>query len=164
MKSFIVQITDNSGPNPPCELRLLYEQSRSPLTNHAVWFKSHLAKFDPNGNSICIIFWRLPDSLEIEAIVARILNREGSSVPDHYVNFYSPHQKLKTFWKIGGKRKDKSFPDLVFKKFSSLDMIPGTSVTGKTASKTFAGKATKAIWTFPNDPLHWLEDLHKVQS
>ena len=163
---FIVQITENGGPDPAQELQGLLNQSQISISQHVAWFKSTLTdnQFELSGRSICIIFRRLSNTDAIEAIVARVLTRNGFPAPDTIVDFYQNYQNLVQFWRLGGQRTEKDFPDLVRTRFQNLDEIPGVSVSrGLRASETFDFQASMAFWEFPDDqfnPLNWLQSLH----
>lgn len=167
---FIVQITENGGPDPAQELQGLLNQSQISISQHVAWFKSTLTdnQFELSGRSICIIFRRLSNTDAIEAIVARVLTRNGFPAPDTIVDFYQSYQNLGQFWRLGGQRTEKNFPDLVRTRFQNLDQIPGVSVSGGLpASETFDCQSSMAFWEFPDDqfnPLNWLQSFHQKSN
>jgi len=167
---FIVQITENGGPDPAQELEGLLNQSQSSISQHVAWFKSTLTdnQFELSGRSICIIFRRLSNTDAIEAIVARVLTRNGFPAPDTMLDFYQSYQNLVQFWRLGGQRTEINFPDLVRTTFQNLDEIPGVSVSGGLrASETFDFQASMAFWEFPDDqfnPLNWLQSFHQKSN
>lgn len=168
---FIAQLTNNGGPNPADELANLIRQARDPDSNHFAWFKSTLdnyKNFEFAGSSICILFYRL-ETGGIEAVIARILN-EKIAAPDDAVQFYKGHNNLRAFWQLGGIDKDegRKSPDIVRKRFKSLEEIPGVSrAGGRPASETFKSQTTAAFWDFPEgslpngntSPLKWLRSF-----
>lgn len=161
---FIGLVTNDGGPNPAEELEGLVNQSLNSENGHVAWFKNSLTdnQFELSGQSICIIFRRLPQGDKIEAVVARILKRDGFPAPDEIVSFYEPYRNLKQFWRLGGIGDNSQNPDLVKVEFESLDEIPGVSYAGWVrASQTFGNQASIAFWNFPENfnPLKWLRDF-----
>jgi hypothetical protein len=164
---FVAKITPGGGPFPADELRHLFDQSRVG-TDYVAWFASMYAgeKFERAGNSICVVFRQLEDEPTVEAVVARILSWDGTLPPGKETStgkLYAPFaDRLRNWWRLGGRRSGKQFPDLALVRFDSVDEIPGQSWGNRRpAAESFGGQAYVAGWDFGTefDTLAWVQEL-----
>jgi hypothetical protein len=161
---FAAKVAPDKGPDPKEEFRnLLAQGGRHPKS--VSWFATANAAndFHRAGNSICMLFYHPDGATEVEALIARVLNKSDyGSPPDEVKSFYEPwNDRLKNWWPLGGAR-DGKIVDMVLTRFESLDAIPGCSwKTNLPANRTFVGKASFAGWKFDDgfNPLEWLQSL-----
>jgi hypothetical protein len=161
---FVAKLTIGGGPLPSEELPRLVERIQN-QSDHIAWLAipNALDDFERAGNSICILFCITEGRAPIQAVIARILNKETSGRPDGTDRkFYADWPKLNRWWPLGGLRGTTK-PDVVITEFASLDEIPGHGWKSELNAGEIFGQSQTTItgWTFPEafGTLGWIQRL-----